>query len=230
MQPCEKNIELNGRAYQYRETGDASAPPLVALHALGEDATSWDEVAVMLGKKYRVLALTQRGHGGSERTGAYSFELMCEDLFLFADAVELERFTLIGHSMGGTVSYLFAEAFPSRIEQLIVDDTPPPFVDKLIEIPPQPSQSLHFDWRVITSILKQLNEPNPEWWTRLPEILAPTLIIGGGSTSHIPQQKLQETADLIPSCELVTIEGAGHNVHRVNLPAFIDAVNHFLQM
>lgn len=230
MKPRDKTIELNGRSYRYRETGNASASAIVALHALGEDSTSWDEVAVLLGENYRVLALDQRGHGESARASEYSFELMCEDLLLYADAMELQRFTLMGHSMGGTVSYLFGEAHPSRIKRLIVEDTPPPFVDKRIEIPPKPSQTLPFDWLVITSILQQLNQPNPEWWTRLPDILAPTLVIGGGSTSHIPQHKLQEAANLIPSCELVTVEGAGHYVHRVNLPAFIDAVKQFLHV
>ena len=94
-------IELNGLTFQYRESGESSAPPIVALHALGRSADSWDQVADVLGNKYRVLALDQRGHGGSARTNAYTFELMCEDLLHFANAMNLERFTLIGHSMGG---------------------------------------------------------------------------------------------------------------------------------
>ncbi|WP_286184919.1 alpha/beta fold hydrolase [Bacillus sp. SD075] len=65
---------MNGLTFQYRETGDVSAPPLVVLHALGKSAESWDQVAAALGENYRVLALDQRGHGGSARTNAYSFE------------------------------------------------------------------------------------------------------------------------------------------------------------
>ena len=186
-----------------------------------------DQVAAVLGEKYRVLALDQRGHGGSARTSTYTFELMSDDLLHFANAMNLGRFTLIGHCMGGTVSYLFSETFPSRIERLIVEDTPPPFPDKPIEVPSKPSNPLPFDWQVVPSILRQLNEPNPEWWARLTDIIMPTLIIGGGS-SHIPQNKLQEVSELIPNCELVTIEDAGHDVHDVNLPAFLAAVNSFL--
>ncbi|MFD6442851.1 alpha/beta fold hydrolase [Peribacillus sp. NPDC060186] len=227
METRVNQIELNGLNFQYRETGEPSAPPLVALHALGKSAESWDQVAAILGEKYRVLALDQRGHGGSGRTSDYSFELMCDDLLHFANAMNLERFTLIGHSMGGTVSYLFSETFPSRIERLIVEDTPPPFLDKPIEVPSKPSEPLPFDWPVVPSILRQLNEPNPEWWTRLTDIIMPTLIIGGGS-SHIPQNKLQEVSELIPNCKLVTIEDAGHFVHDANLPAFLAAVKSFL--
>ena len=221
-------VELNGLRFQYRETGDVSAPSLVALHALGQNAQSWDQVAAVLSKKYRVLALDQRGHGGSARPGEYSFDLMSEDLYLFANALGLERFTLLGHSMGGTVSYLFSETHPSRVERLVVEDTPPPFLDKPLNIPPEPSEPLPFDYLVVPSIFQQLNEPNPLWWARLSDISAPTLIVGGGSTSHIPQEKLRDVAKLIPDCELVTIEGAGHNVHFANLDHFLDVVTRFL--
>ena len=227
METQVNQIELNGLNFQYRESGEPSAPPIVALHALGRSAESWDQVAAVLGEKYRVLALDQRGHGGSARTSTYTFELMSDDLLHFANAMNLGRFTLIGHSMGGTVSYLFSETFPSRIERLIVEDTPPPFLDRPIEVPSKPSNPLPFDWQVVPSILRQLNEPNPEWWARLTDIVMPTLIIGGGS-SHIPQNKLQEVSELIPNCELVTIEDAGHDVHDVNLPAFLAAVKSFL--
>ncbi|MBM7587374.1 pimeloyl-ACP methyl ester carboxylesterase [Bacillus pakistanensis] len=228
METRVKQIEWNGLIFQYRESGDPSAPPIVALHALGKSAESWDQVAAEIGDKYRVLALDQRGHGGSTRTSTYTFELMCDDLLHFANAMKLERFTLLGHSMGGTVSYLFAETFPSRVERLIVEDTPPPFPNKPIEAPPKPSEPLPFDWPVVPSILKQLNEPNPEWWERLPDISMPTLIIGGGA-SHIPQNKLQEVSELIPNSEMVTIEDAGHFVHDDQLQAFLAAVKSFLK-
>ncbi|MFP3888147.1 alpha/beta hydrolase [Priestia filamentosa] len=220
-------IELNGLTFQYRETGEASAPTIVALHALGMNAESWNEVAAGLGEKYRVLALDQRGHGGSVRTDTYTFELMCNDLFQFVNAMNLERFTLMGHSMGGTVSYLFSETFPSRVERLIVEDTPPPFSGKPFDVPSQPPGPLPFDWDVVPSILRQLNNPNPQWWASLTDIIAPTLIIGGG-TSPIPQHKLKEVSELVPNCELVMIEDAGHNVHVENLPAFLATVKSFL--
>ncbi|WP_353056550.1 alpha/beta fold hydrolase [Solibacillus isronensis] len=101
MEIQEKQIKLNGHTFMYREIGEASAPPIVALHALGKTSESWDQVFTVLGEKYRVLALDQRGHGGSREANTYSFELMCDDLLYFVDALNLGRFTLIGHSMGG---------------------------------------------------------------------------------------------------------------------------------
>lgn len=141
----------------------------------------------------------------------------------------LERFTLIGHSMGGTVFYLFAKTYPSRIERLIVEDTPPPVSDKTFEVPFKSTDPLPFDWLAVPSILRQLNELNPEWWERISDIIMPTLIIGGGS-SHILQNKWQGVSKLIPNCELVTIEDAGHFVHDANLQAFLAAVKSFLNL
>jgi 3-oxoadipate enol-lactonase len=47
--------------------GDDSAPPLVALHALGEYGSSWDEMARRLAGRYQVYAPDLRGHGESDR-------------------------------------------------------------------------------------------------------------------------------------------------------------------
>lgn len=223
-----KHIELNGLTFQYRETGAVSAPPLVALHALGESAASWDEVAAVLGTKYRVLALEQRGHGESARPGTYTYELMCDDLLHFVNQLGLEKFTLMGHSMGGVVSYLFTVTWPSRVERLVVEDVAPPFAGRQMNIPAEPSVPIPFDWRVLTSIFQQ--EPNPELWERLSDITAPTLVVGGGATSNFPQDKLVEVSERISHCELVTIDGAGHHVHVANLPAYLDAVKPFLNV
>ncbi|HKV56696.1 MAG TPA: alpha/beta fold hydrolase, partial [Ktedonobacteraceae bacterium] len=183
----DRTISLADLTFHYREAGDATAPPLILLHALGPDARDWDDVALALAERYHVLALDQRGHGESARPGIYSFELMRDDLKAFADALSLERFTLIGHSMGGTVAFLFAERWPERIERLVIEDTPPPFVSEGLfddDPPDDPGEPVPFDWQVVKPIMRQLRSPDPSWWNDLPKITAPTLIIGGGATSH----------------------------------------------
>jgi len=227
MELLVKQIEIQGRLFQYKESGDSHGTAIVALHSLGNSSETWNQVAAALGEDYRFIALDQRGHGGSVRTDTYSFEEMCEDLLLFVNALKLDRFILVGHSMGGTVSYLFSQQYSSRLEKLIVVDTPPPFPDEPREIPPEPEQELPFDWKVVQSLFRQLNKPNPDWWKKLPTISTPTLIIGGGS-SNIPQDKLQEVSEMIPDCIFTTIDGAGHHVHQDNLSEFISIMKGFL--
>ena len=226
----DRTISLANLTFHYREGGDVNAPPLVLLHALGTNAQDWDEIALTLAERYHVFALDKRGHGESARPGVYSFELMRDDLKAFVDALSLGRFTLIGHSMGGTVSFLFAEKWPDRIERLVIEDTPPPFVNgPAFEEPPDEAPGpVPFDWQMLKSIVRQLKNPDPCWWNDLPTITAPTLIIGGGSTSHVPQEKLVEVARLIPNCQLVTIEGSGHAVHQNSPSKYKDLLRDFL--
>jgi esterase len=225
-------IELSHLTFHYREAGDPDTPPLVLLHALGSDAKSWDEIALFLADRFHVFALDQRGHGKSARPGIYSFELMRDDLKAFADTLSLDRFTLIGHSMGGTVAFLFTERWPDRIERLIIEDTPPPYPGAIDPNSPEPPEEepspMPFDWQVVPAIFRQLRSPDTSWWNNLSTITAPTLLISGGSTSHISQEKLAEVAGLIPDCRFVTIDGAGHFVHEKCPKEYKDNLRDFL--
>lgn len=195
---------------------------MVLLHGLGEQAGSWDGVAPLFASIFRVVALDLRGHGASDWPATYSFELMRDDVIGVLDDLELRDIILIGHSMGGTVAYLLAQAQPSRIARLIVEDVPPPF-PRTRDVPERPCGALPFDWAAVPAIVEQVNDPTLRWWKHLPDITAPTLLIGGGPSSHIPQDKLVEVSRLVPDCTLVTIP-AGHNVHESQPEAFADAV------
>ncbi len=202
--------------------GDPEAPPLVLLHALGEDATSWDAVAARLAPHFSLLALDLRGHGASDWPGEYSGELMRDDVLGVLDALGLTDVVLVGHSMGGVVAYLVAQEQPARVTRLVVEDVVPPFpLERTIR--DRPDIPLPFDWPVVPAILGEANDPTRRYWARLPGISARTLLIGGGPDSHLPAGELAEVARLIPDCTLVTIP-AGHHVHAAEPEAFSDAV------
>ena len=220
-------IDLSGLVFRYWEAGPPTAMPIVLLHALGRSADDWLTVSAALADRWRVIALDQRGHGRSGRPGTYSFELMRDDLAALADALGFERFGLVGHSMGGTVAYLYAEAHPERVWRLILEDTPPPYPSNWPE-PTEIPDDLPFDGHLLRPIVRQLNAPDPAWWDRLRDITAPVLVVGGGATSHIPQDKLEDVVARVPDGRLVTIEGAGHRVHETHPAAFVAAVREFL--
>lgn len=207
-------------------SGDPGAPAMVMLHALGEHAASWDTVAARFATRFRVVALDLRGHGASDWPGTYSFELMRDDVIGVLDDLDLHELALVGHSMGGTVAYLVAQAQPSRITRLVVEDAPPPFA-RTRPVPPRPAGELSFDWAVVPAIIEEVNDPSLRWWTHLPDITAPTLLIGGGSTSHIPQEKLVDVARVVPRCTLITIP-AGHDIHESEPDAFSEVVLNWL--
>jgi pimeloyl-ACP methyl ester carboxylesterase len=153
---------------------------------------------------------------------------MRDDVRDFADALRLSRFHLIGHSMGATVSILFAERWPSRIDHLVLEDTPPPSGREQTPAPaPDAPEPVPFDWAVLAPIIRQLNNPDPAWWTDLGNISAPTLVIGGGHDSFIDQAELSHMVSRIPDARLVTIE-AGHHVHSTKPDEFALAIQAFL--
>jgi 3-oxoadipate enol-lactonase len=205
-----------------RLSGDPSAPPVVLLHALGDRGEDWRAVESRLAAQLRVVNVDLRGHGDSDWPGAYSFEFMRDDVIAVLDALDLRDVILIGHSMGGAVAYLVAVQQPDRIARLIVEDVPPPF-PRTRALPERPEGVLPFDWSAVAAITEQVNDPTRRWWTRLPDITARTLLIGGGASSPIPQDLLVEVAQLVPDCTLITID-AGHNVHEAEPDSFSDAV------
>lgn len=207
-------------------SGVAAGPTMVLLHALGEQAASWSGVEARFASLFRVVNLDLRGHGESDRPGDYSFELMREDVIEVLDIMDLRDVVLIGHSMGGAVAYLVAQAQPGRIARLVVEDVPPPF-PRTRPVPERPEGDLGFDWAVVPAIVEQVNDPTRRWWKRLPDITAPTLLIGGGPTSPVPQDLLVEVSGLIPDCTLVTIP-TGHNVHETRPSEFADIVLRWL--
>ena len=131
---------------------------MVLLHALGEQAASWDDVAARFATRFRVVALDLRGHGASTWPGTYSFPLMRDDVLGVLDALQLHDLVLIGHSMGGTVAYLVAQAQPGRIARLVVEDVPPPFPRER-PVPARPPGELPFDWAVVPAIVEEVNDP-----------------------------------------------------------------------
>jgi 3-oxoadipate enol-lactonase len=206
----------------YQISGPDDAPPMVLLHGLGESAASWDPVLDALAKSFRVYAVDLRGHGDSDWPGAYSFELMTADVVGLLDELRLGSVALVGHSMGGAVAYRVAVSRPDLVGRLVVEDAPPALRRELV-IPERPAGPLDFDWPAVVAIRTQLSQDDPATWAGLPSITAPTLIVGGGPDSHVPQDKLAEAAGLIPRCDLVTIP-AGHYVHTARPEEFASVV------
>jgi len=120
-------ISLNGQRFHYTEWGDAEAPVLVMLHGIMGHARTWDEEAAVLARRFRVIALDQRGHGDSDPApdGDYRTSTMVGDFAAFVEALALPAFDLVGLSLGGRVAMAYAAANPGRVQRLAVVDIGP---------------------------------------------------------------------------------------------------------
>jgi len=221
-----RSVDVQGLRLACQVSGPQDAPPLLLLHALGENATDWDEVAPVLARSRRVYALDLRGHGRSDWPGDYSLELMRADVLRFLDTMGLDQVDLIGHSMGGAVAYLLAEDHPQRVSRLVLEDVSAPRPRERTT-PTRPDGDLAFDWEMVLAVRRQIDTPDPAWLDRLGRITADTLVLAGGPSSHVPQDGIAELVHRIPGARLVTIP-VGHLIHEAAPEAFTEAVSAFL--
>jgi pimeloyl-ACP methyl ester carboxylesterase len=121
------HVEREGLSLRYVEWGPASAPPVVMLHGLRSYAHTWEPVAQALLPHWRVIALDQRGRGGSDWDAQrrYHTASYVADLEALVDALGLARFVLVGHSMGGTNAIVYAAGHPERVSGLVIEDMGP---------------------------------------------------------------------------------------------------------
>src|SRR5262249_58368023 len=82
----------------------------------------WDDIAVALAERQRVIALDFRGFGESE-LAPYSLETLADDVAALLDALGIPIAALGGLSMGGYVALAFARRHPARLGRLILADT-----------------------------------------------------------------------------------------------------------
>jgi pimeloyl-ACP methyl ester carboxylesterase len=120
-----KTISLNGLRFNYRDWGNEGAQTLVCLHGFTGHARTWDTFAEAMRERYHVLALDQRGHGDSEWATDYAPERRVEDMEAFVAALGLDRFVLLGLSMGGRAAFMYAAKNPAKVERLVIVDIAP---------------------------------------------------------------------------------------------------------
>ncbi|RAJ56139.1 pimeloyl-ACP methyl ester carboxylesterase [Streptomyces sp. Amel2xB2] len=230
-----RTVRANGIRIAYRtwgaqETDSADGTPVVLLHCLGEDGEDWrGPLIAQLAAAHPVYAPDLRGHGGSDRPGRYAMEDYSEDLRCFLDRLGLERIVLVGHSLGSVIAGIFAGRHPERVEHLVLEETAAMLpLDPPREIPEPPPEAPQFDFEVRRQWNRQRNEPDPLWWERLRAITAPTLVVGGGSGSHLPQEDMAAVARHVPDGTFVTLDGGGHMVHEQRPLEFAATVRAFL--
>ena len=117
-----KSIQLpNQVRLQYLEQGQQTGVPVILLHGVTDSWRSFEPMLPHLPQSLRVFALSQRGHGDSDRpeTG-YRFKDFSDDVLAFLDAQEIAAAVIVGTSMGSSVAQHFAIHHPERTLGLVL--------------------------------------------------------------------------------------------------------------
>jgi pimeloyl-ACP methyl ester carboxylesterase len=105
------------RAYRMAGTG----PPLLLLHGIGDSSVSWVPLMSELAERYTVVAPDLLGHGASDKPRAdYSVAAYANGMRDLLDVLDIDRATVVGHSLGGGVAAQIAYQYPHRCERLVL--------------------------------------------------------------------------------------------------------------
>ncbi len=114
-----RDIDAGGKQLRVLDLGVGDAVPVILVHGFGADLNSWMFTQPVLAENRRVVALDLPGHGGSTKVldGAdeSSFAAVIDRALA---ALGIERFHLVGHSMGGGIALNFAAWQPDQVASL----------------------------------------------------------------------------------------------------------------
>lgn len=115
-------VTVNGVRLHYLDWG-GMGEAILFLHGFPGSAHNFDEMAPKFTDKFRVLGLTRRGHGQSEKIeSGYETDNLVEDVRKFLDGMKIKRVNLIGFSAGGDELTRFATIYPKRVIKLVYLD------------------------------------------------------------------------------------------------------------
>jgi esterase len=116
----------------YKRYGNGS--PLIILHGLYGSSDNWVKIAKELSNSFTVYLPDQRNHGQSPHSDKHDYDSMRDDIFELAEDLNLNKFFLAGHSMGGKTAASFALKWPERLDGLLIADISP-FKDENSNLP-----------------------------------------------------------------------------------------------
>ncbi|MDP9894941.1 pimeloyl-ACP methyl ester carboxylesterase [Variovorax boronicumulans] len=127
MQRRDYRLTLDGLGFHVTEWGEPEAWPVLMLHGIRGYAETFVGVADALQPGCRVIAFDQRGRGESDWDPRHNYytDTYVADVEALVARLDLPRFDLLGHSMGGINAIAYAARHPGKVRRLVIEDAGP---------------------------------------------------------------------------------------------------------
>jgi pimeloyl-ACP methyl ester carboxylesterase len=117
--------KVNGTVLHYVRAG--KGPPVILIHGFPQDWSEYRAIMPRLSQRFTVVAVDLRGIGGSAAAaGGYDAANMAEDVRRLAEVLKLERAYVVGHDLGGIVTYAYLRRYPQTLRGAMILDAPIP--------------------------------------------------------------------------------------------------------
>ena len=135
---------VNGITLHYVRGGEG--PPLILIHGFPQDWFEYHAIMPRLAKRFTVIVVDLRGVGGSTSTqGGYDAANMAEDVYQLVSTLKLERVYIVGHDIGGMVTYAFVRRYPRSTRGAMILDQVIPGIEGWEEVQGSPAVwHMHF--------------------------------------------------------------------------------------
>jgi len=113
---------IHGYRRAFRIAGDG--PAILLIHGIGDNSSTWESVQTKLAQRFTVIAPDLLGHGKSDKPRAdYSVAAYANGMRDLLAVLNIERVTIVGHSLGGGVTMQFAYQYPQLVERIVLVGT-----------------------------------------------------------------------------------------------------------
>lgn len=252
-------MEMKIRKLNVHYKDEGEGPVFVVLHGWGASIPTMQPVINALKGKGRIIAVDLPGFGKSEEPKEVFGGLEYAEVVLeLMDELNIEKFSLIGHSFGGKTSILLAARHPERVEKVMLIDSAglipkrsAKYYVKVYSFKALRWMYKHlFFWVAKEERVKSFYEKfgstdyknadgvmrkvlvkvvNEDFTEELSKIKAPTLLFWGDQDQDTPLYMAHKMEKHIKDAGLVVAEGAGHYAYLDNYPLFVAVLNAFFK-
>lgn len=226
-------IAVGNQIWNYQEVGSGKGVPILILHGWGRTGNEWvkmaEELSAWSGRKVYVVDLP--GFGGSSLPKVKTITQYSELVVAFCKYMEIDKMSVIGHSLGGRVGIILASKYSHLVEHLILID-PAGVKPRSLRRTTLKIIAKLFAWvpfsiraKMVGSVMDEdyRNSPSLRDLYRvvvgedlrkyLPEIKCATTIVWGENDPILPLSLTKIYRKLLPDNQIRVVWGAGHDPH-----------------